>query len=264
MVRYRPPADPSVPRAGLVYRSAAAIAFSLMDVQRWRFEVRDAHHLPRVGGAVIASNHTSFYDFFTVGRPAYHGLGRPVRILAKDSLFEMPVFGPIMHAARHIPVHRVAGASALSSAVAALRAGELVLVLPEQTISPALELLPFKTGAVRMAAAAGVPVVPAASWGTHRFHTVRTPLRPRWRLPVSIGYGEPLRPDLDDDPAEVTAVLRSRVAGLADELVTTYADGTPRGAWWVPARFGGGAPPPEVGDEYVEGIRQTRFGAPVG
>lgn len=50
-----------------------------------------------------------------------------------------------MRRAEHIPVHRGAGTDA--SAVAALERGELVLVLPEGTISPAFELLPFRTGA---------------------------------------------------------------------------------------------------------------------
>lgn len=259
MTRYRPPADPSVPRASRTYRIAAGTAFALMDLQGWRFDVVGGGHLPRRGGAVIAANHTSFWDFFTVGRPAYHGLGRPVRILAKESLFDVPVFGRVMRAAEHIPVHRTAGASALSSAIGALQRGELVLVLPEQTISPALELLPFKSGAARMAQAAGVPLIPAASWGSHRFHTVQRKPAPRWRLPVSIGYGEPLLPGPDDDPVAITRRLREEVGLLADRLVRDYPDGTPAGAWWVPARFGGGAPTPEEGQRYVERIRRTNF-----
>ena len=259
MARYRPPREPGVPTAGRTYRAAAWVAFTVMDLQGWRFDVRDADRLPRRGGAVIAANHTSFWDFFTVGRPAYHGLGRPVRIMAKDSLFEVPVFGRIMRAAEHIPVHRTAGAGALASAVAALERGELVLVLPEQTISPALELLPFKSGAARMAARAGVPLIPAASWGSHRFHTVQRRPVPRWRLPVSIAYGEPLHPGPDEPVREVTDELRRRVQGLVDGLITTYPDGAPAGAWWVPARFGGGAPSPAEGDRYVDRIRRTRF-----
>ncbi len=260
MPRYTPPADPSVPRASLTYRAAAWIAFRTMDVQRWQFDLRGTEHVPARGGAVIAANHIGFWDFFTVGRYGYDAHGRPIRILAKDTLFEVPVFGRIMHAAEHIPVYRAEGGDALRAAVTALRRGELVLVLPEQTISPAFELLPFKTGAARMAAAAGVPLIPAASWGSHRFHTVLHRPQPRWRLPVSVAYGAPLRPAEDSDPEEVTLELRDRVRALADDLVRTYPDGAPRGAWWVPARFGGGAPTPAEGDAYVERIRRTRFG----
>jgi len=254
--RYRPPVDPTVPSASSTYRFAAGLAFGVMALQRWRFEVSGADHMPSRGGAVIAANHIGFWDFFTVGRHAYYAHGRPVRIMAKASLFRTPVFGPLMRAAEHIPVERGRGNHAFDAAIDALRAGELVLVLPEQTISPAFELLPFKTGAARMAGAAGVPLVPAASWGSHRFHSVRRPVRPRWQLPVSIAYGEALRPGPGDDPVEVTAHLRSHVADLHDELVRTYAHGAPRDAWWVPQRFGGGAPSPEEANRYLDGVRQ--------
>ena len=221
---YRAPTDPSVPAASPVYRAFAAAVFGLMDLQRWLFDVAGAEHLPPRGGAVIAANHTSFWDFFTVGRPAYDGLGRPVRILAKESLFRTPGFGWMMRHAGHIPVHRGAGAQAYASAVAALQRGELLLVLPEQTISPTHELLPFKTGAARMAAQAGVPLIPAVSWGTHRFHTVGGWARPRWRLPVSIRYGEALRPTPDDDPVDFTARLREEVAALVGEAIRGSRD----------------------------------------
>jgi 1-acyl-sn-glycerol-3-phosphate acyltransferase len=246
--------DPRNPSAGWLYRFAAFLAFGIMRLQRWRFDADGLEHVPQVGGAVIASNHTSFWDFFTTGRAPYLGWGRPVRILAKASLFEVPVFGPIMRRAEHIPVHRAAGAAALTSAVDALRRGELVLILPEQTISPSFELLPFRPGAVRMAAAAGVPLVPSVSWGSHRFHT--TGRRPRWswRLPVVVRYGEPLHPAPDDDVAEVLAELRRRMQVLLDEAQRDYPDGAPAGAWWVPARLGGGAPELDH-DEYVAGLR---------
>lgn len=253
----RAPTDP-VPTASWPYRSAAWVAFTVMRLQRWRFDVHGLEHVPRSGGAVIAANHSSFWDFFTVGRAPYLRLGRPVRILAKASLFDAPVFGSLMRRAEHIPVHRGSGAGALRSAVSALRAGELVLVLPEQTISPSFELLPFKAGAARMAASAGVPLIPTASWGSHRFHTVGRWPRWSWRLPVSIRYGPPLRPGPDDDPSAVTAELRHRVQSLLDDARASYPDGTPAGAWWVPVQLGGGAPTPAQGEAIL--ARRVREG----
>jgi 1-acyl-sn-glycerol-3-phosphate acyltransferase len=246
------PSEPRSPSASLVYRFAAWLALSVMRLQRWRFQVYGLGNLPRIGGAVLATNHTSFWDFFTAGRAPYLGWGRPVRILAKESLFRAPVFGPIMYAAGHIPVHRGSGADALRSAVHALEHGELVLVLPEQTISPSFELLPYKTGAARMAAAAGVPLIPAVSWGSHRFHTSGRPPRWAWRLPVSVAYGDPLHPTPEDDPVAVTAELQRRSAALLAALQTRYPDGTPAGAWWVPARLGGSAPTIAEGEAHLE------------
>jgi 1-acyl-sn-glycerol-3-phosphate acyltransferase len=256
------PIDPRNPGASLSYRFAAWLAFTVIRVQRWRFNVEGADHLPRVGGAVIVSNHTSFWDFFTTGRLAYLGWGRPVRILAKESLFSVPVFGYFMRRAEHIPVHRGSGTRALSSAVEALRDGELVLVLPEQTISPAFELLPFKRGAARMAAMAGVPLIPAVSWGSHRFHTVGRRPRWSWRLHVTVRYGEPIIPGADDDHAEVMAELRRRISGLLDDVQRGYPDGTPAGAWWVPARLGGGAPTPAEAEAFLRRLADGWRGSP--
>jgi 1-acyl-sn-glycerol-3-phosphate acyltransferase len=249
------PHDLRNPAAGPLYRLAAWVAFAVMRIQRWRFHVEDLHHVPEVGGAVIASNHTSFWDFFTTGRGPYLTWGRPVRILAKESLFRLPVFGWLMRRAEHIPVHRGAGAPAVASAVEALEAGELVLVLPEQTISPTFELLPFKRGAARMAAAAGVPLVPSISWGSHRFHTSGRRPRWSWRLPVVVRYGEPLHPTPDDDLEAVTEELRRRMQELLDTVQRGYPDGVPAGAWWVPARLGGGAPAIDH-DGYLESLAQ--------
>jgi 1-acyl-sn-glycerol-3-phosphate acyltransferase len=250
------PTDPRNPAASWLYRLTAWFAFAVMRVQRWRFDVHGLDHVPWTGGAVLASNHSSFWDFFTVGRAPYLGWGRPSRILAKESLFRAPLFGWLMRRAEHIPVHRGSGTSALRSATAALESGELVLVLPEQTVSPSFELLPFKSGAARMAASAGVPLVPVVSWGSHRFNTVGRPPRWSWRLPVSVHYGPPLHPTPADDPEEVTAELRRRVQLLLDDAQARYRAGTPPGAWWVPARLGGSAPTREQGDEIIARIRQ--------
>ena len=244
------------PRPSLAYRFAAWLAFAVMRLQRWRVTVEGAEHLPRHGGVVIAANHTSFWDFFTSGWLPYRQWDRPVRILAKASLFRARGFGWFMRRAEHIPVHRGSGGAALRDAIEALKGGELVLVLPEQTISPSLELLPFKPGAVRMAAAAGVPIVPTVSWGSHRFHTVGRRPRWSWRLPVTVRYGEPFHPAPGDDPEQLTTALRERIATLLDEVQRSYPDGAPAGAWWVPARLGGGAPEPAEADAFLRGLAE--------
>ena len=233
------------PRPGRLYRLAAGTVFAGMDLLRWRIEVEGLEHVPPVGGTVIVANHLSYVDFFTVGRAPYERLGRPMRLLGKASLFRTPVLGAVMRAAEHIPVERGAGAEALAAAVAALRRGELVGVLPEQTISESLELLEFKTGAVRMAQSAGSPVVPAVSWGTQRALPVYGPYRPALRLPVLVAYGPARTVPLDADPEVVTAGLRTEMADMLHRLQHRYVDGLPSGARWVPARLGGGAPTAE-------------------
>lgn len=245
-----------VPEASGLYRVVAATALGIFRLQRWQITHAGLDNVPRGGGAVIAANHMSFWDFFTVAMGPYRAWGRPVRILAKQSLFQSPVFGPAMRSAGHIPVRRGRGKRAYGAAVDALRAGELVLVLPEATISPALELLPFKTGAARMAIRAQVPLVPAISWGSHRFHTVGRGPTPRWRLPVTVTYGSPIQASPDADPCAITDRLETVMQDLFDRAVTSYPDGTPPGAWWVPARFGGGAPTPGDAQAYLDTVRR--------
>ena len=70
-----------------------------------------------------------------------------------------------------IPVDRRAGAGAYAVAVERLRAGELVAVYPEATISRSFELKEFKTGAARMALEAQVPIIPLIVWGAQRMWT---------------------------------------------------------------------------------------------
>jgi 1-acyl-sn-glycerol-3-phosphate acyltransferase len=238
MGRPQPPAG--LPRAGWIYRFAAWAGITVMRVQRWRFDVIGLEHVPPRSGFLLVANHTSFWDFFATGMPIYERFGRPVRILAKKSLFDLALFGRLLYRTGCIPVDRGDGAAALDAAVEALERGEIVLVMPEGTISRSFDLLTFRTGAARMAFVAGVPIVPAISWGTHRFYTSGRRPRWSWRLPVSIRYGEPVVASADAEAT--TAILRSGMRRMLDDTVDSYADGAAPGAWWVPHRLGGGAP----------------------
>lgn len=229
-------------RPTLLYRIFARGAFTIFDVQQFRLHVAGLEHVPASGGVVVAVNHTSFWDFLAAGRPVYDAHGRPPRILAKESLFRVPAFGTVMRSAGHIPVVRGAGGDAYRIAIERLHEGELILVLPEQTHSPTFDLLPFKTGAVRMAIEAGVPVVPCVVWGIHRFHTTGRAPRWSWRLPVSVHYGSALWFEPETDPVEATQQLRQSMQALLDTAVGDYPDGAPADGWWVPARLGGSAP----------------------
>ena len=122
-------------------------------------------HLPRTGGALLACNHVGYVDFI-YGGVAPERIGRRVRFMAKRELFDHPVGGPIMRACHHIEVDRADGEASLAEA-RELPAGrrELVGIFPEATISRAMEIKELKTGAVRIAAAAGVPADPGRRCG---------------------------------------------------------------------------------------------------
>ena len=225
-----------------VQRLAELMALVLF---RWRVRVEGLEHVPQDRGAVLVYNHHSYVDFVMVGWAIVRRLRRPARFLAKSEIWRHPIGRVIVQGLRAVPVERGSSAGrhgALDAAVEALRAGDLVVVAPEQTISRSFDLLPMKSGAVRMARAAGVPVIPVAGWGTHRFYTKGH--GPHWaaRVPVVVRYGAPIAIGTDEDVHVATARVADALARLLDDVQRTYPDGTPAGAWWVPARLGGGAP----------------------
>ena len=137
-----------------VYRPVISAAKTLFFVQGTRFTITGEEHVPRTGGAVMAINHTSYLDFTYAGLPAWPHR-RYVRFMAKKSIFGHRVAGPLMRGMRHIPVDRHKGGEAFAAAIRALRAGEIVGVFPEATMSRSFELKEFKPGAVKMAQVAG-------------------------------------------------------------------------------------------------------------
>ncbi|MBO0853790.1 MAG: 1-acyl-sn-glycerol-3-phosphate acyltransferase [Nocardia sp.] len=226
-----------------VYRTIIGVARTVFFVQGLKFDVIGDEHIPATGGAVVAINHTGYMDFTYAGLPA-RTPKRYIRFMAKKEVFDNSITGPIMRALRHIPVDRSAGAESYKAAVEYLRRGELVGVYPEATISRSFEIKEFKSGAVRMAIEAGVPIIPMTIWGAQRVWTKGFPKRlGRTNTPISIAVGEPIAPPEHADDktiAELTETLRSTMQEMLEGLQKDYSHEP--GAYWVPARLGGGAP----------------------
>lgn len=224
-----------------------------------RIDCVGSEYLPRTGGAVLAINHTSYLDFIFAGIPADEQGHRYVRFMAKDSVFKNPISGPLMRGMKHIPVDRSAGAAAFDAAVESLRSGELVGVFPEATMSRSFDIKDFKTGAARMAADAGVPLIPVIVFGGQRMYSYDHKDFSRGNA-ISVTVGEPLHPTPADDPQGVTDELRARMITLLDQTIERYPD-RPAGAddgWWLPARHGGSAPTLEEAAEVEEKVRAAR------
>jgi 1-acyl-sn-glycerol-3-phosphate acyltransferase len=230
-----------------VYASVVAVAKTMFRALDLRITVDGARHVPPAGGAVLASNHVSYLDFIFCGLGA-QASGRLVRFMAKEQVFANRIAGPLMRAMRHIPVDRTSGAASYREAMRALRSGEVVGVFPEATISRSFTIKGLKTGTARLAAEAGVPIVPMAVWGTQRLWTKGRPRTlTRRHTPISIVVGEPVPVSPSDDPVGLTERLRGTLAALLDRVQRGYPerpDG-PDDAWWQPAHLGGTAPTPE-------------------
>ncbi len=209
-----------------------------------RFQLHGTEHVPREGGALLAFNHVSYIDFILGGFAAQPSK-RLVRFMAKREVFDHSVGGPVMRSMHHISVDRADGGASLDEALRYLQAGEVVGIFPEATISRSFEVKELKSGATRIAAQAGVPLVPVVLWGTQRMMTKDHPRDFSRGKTIGIRVGEPMWPT-GEDPAKETLELHDRLAALLDQAITDYpAEEQPPGSWWLPASRGGSAPTPE-------------------
>ena len=229
-----------------IYRTAVAVGLGLFGFWRLRKIVRGIENVPDTGGAVLAMTHFGYLEFALVEWATWKHNRRRIRFLAKKGAFDKPVVGSLLRGMRHIPVDMNAGGDAYTDAIDALRSGELIGVFPEAGVSASFTVRELKTGAARLAAEAGVPVIPVAVWGGQRLLTKNHKIgfRERFGVPVSFAFGSPVTVATTDDPRGVTDALRGTLQQLVDDLQAEYpVDGD--GKWWQPLHLGGTAPTPE-------------------
>ncbi len=160
-------------RLGFSYRLAVAILWPLMrTIVKWDI-AGDERITDAPGGVIVAPNHLSWFDPPVVAFALWQA-DRPPRFLGKEAVFRTPVFGAIITHAGQIPVYRETAdaSSAVRDALAALAAGECVVVYPEGTITRDPDLWPMsaKTGAVRLALMSGRPAGADGPVGRARGH----------------------------------------------------------------------------------------------
>lgn len=135
-----------------------------------RFDIGGTERLPKHGPAIVVANHRSYFDTVALGLTVMKA-GRAPRFLGKKEVFDAPVVGPIAKALGGIRVDRGTGSDEpLREAARALDAGEVVALMPQGTIPRGREFfepqLKGRTGAARLAAMTGAPVIPVGLWGT--------------------------------------------------------------------------------------------------
>jgi 1-acyl-sn-glycerol-3-phosphate acyltransferase len=224
----------SVARRTTHLRPHRLLHSTLSKLLRWlvgwfsHVDVVGLERVPRTGGAVLVCNHRSLFDAVALGA-ALDDTGRDVMVLAKSELFANRTQGRILSKAGVIPVFRGTDRAkdSLAEGVRSLRHGELVAIFPEGTIPRDGVLLEFKTGAVRMAKQAGVPIVPIALVGTDQViagnvqKIKRTLLRRVVQhADITVAVGPALTLDADEGPDAVardTDLVRRAVLALLDQ-----------------------------------------------
>lgn len=153
----------------------------------------DGEKLPVTGGCVVVLNHLSHIDPLLAAHFVYDH-GRLPRYLAKSGLFKNRALGFFLTAAGQIPVERLSknAVGAFDAAVAAVRAGECVVVYPEGTITrdPGSWPMTGKSGAARIALETGCPVIPIGQWGAQDLlpaYSLRPHLVPPKRITMKAG-----------------------------------------------------------------------------
>ena len=198
----------------------------------WRPTIEGAEHIPADGGAIFAGNHLSVADELLLGTV----VPRHLAFWAKAEYFNgTGVKGAfskfVLTGLGAIPVERAGGRAALSAfdaAIPVLKAGDLVAVYPEGTRSPDGRLYRGRTGAARLAVAAGVPIIPVGVTGTDKAQPIGTRVPRPGRAEITIRFGKPLdftgRSDDRTSLREMTDELMAEIQKLTgQEYVPRYA-----------------------------------------
>lgn len=214
------------------YRVSRAVAGPLLRLL-WRPEITGTEHIPRTGGAIIASNHLSIVD--SIFLPLM--IERPVTFAAKSEYFtgrSLPhrAAATYLRATKQLSVDRVGARSAqatLEAALALLRAGELFGIYPEGTRSPDGRLYRGRTGIGWLALASGVPVVPVAMIGSDRVLPPGHAVPRLYRIRIRVGQPLTFEDYRDHRPAAqarraITDEVMQAIQNLSgQEYVATYA-----------------------------------------
>lgn len=226
-----------------IFRTFAFLLIPFMELVG-RYRLHGTENIPATGAVVVAPNHYSDIDPIVIGYALYK-LKRMPRFLAKASLFKVPVLGWMFRKAEQVPVERSgsSGADPLAAARRIAKAGHAVVIYPEGTLTRDPDLWPMrgKLGAVRTALDAGIPLIPAVSWGAQK-------ILPRYgkislfpRKPTDIVFGPPL--DLSEFAgksgdtkalAAATTKLMNTLAAMVGEL----RGETPPAQRWNPSEHG--------------------------
>ena len=194
-------------------------------------DLSGVEHVPTEGGAILCPNHRSFFDSVFLALL----LERPVHFIGKAEYLDSWTTRRLFPAMGMIPIERDNGAKAmvtLASAASVVEQGGLVCIYPEGTRSRDGLLHRGHTGAARLAAAVGCPLIPVGIVGTAEIQPPDVML-PRLGGRCSIAFGTPIAsPEADRRSVRAaTDEVMAHVALLSgQEYVASYSRRQPAGS----------------------------------
>lgn len=178
--------------------------------------VRNPERMAGEEPRIYMSNHLSWFDI-----PVLAGVLPRYKFVAKAELFKVPVFGPAIRAIGMVPLdrqNRKAAFAAYDVAVGKIREGNSVVVFPEGSRGMDYPIRPFKKGPFVLAIAAGVPIVPVLTHGTHEVFAKGTLLVRSGKVDVHLLEPVPTA-GLDYDAREQLAeTVRARMVEALESL----------------------------------------------
>jgi len=181
----------------------------------FKIRVIGRENVPVTGPAILASNHQSYMDPPFVGV----GLNRQIHFMARKSLFErFFLFTWLIRSLNAFPVERDRGdVGAMKEILRRLQGGAAIVVFPEGTRTVTGEIGALKPGLFRIAARAGVAVVPTVIDGAFESW-------PRWSIyprpyPVIVAFGKQVRPeDYSNDADSMAAACKQEMLSLQSKI----------------------------------------------
>lgn len=238
-------AKPTRAERTAMFRFLASIVLPIMNLLG-RYKIEQSEYLPKSGAVVVSPNHYSEIDPLVIG-VAIWKLGRTPRYLAKASLFKIPVLGWLLRKSDQIPVDRHSprnGTDPLQAANQLVEKQLLVVVYPEGTLTRDPDMWPMrgKSGAVRLALEADVPLIPVAHWGTQKIlprYGKKISLFPR--KDVRVRFGPPV--DLAafrGKPLDAASLAKATDLVMVEitKLLAEMRGETPPKKRWDPAKKG--------------------------
>ncbi len=176
----------------MIYKVAKVIFYIFCKIY-FRLEVKGADNVPKKGGVLVASNHSSFLDPVIVGV----GIFRPTYYLTKQSLFDIPILGLLIRSLHTIPVRREqVSISTFKELIKSLHSKKVIILFPEGTRSTDGKLGQGKLGVGMLALKTGVPIVPVYIDGAVNAF----PKHGKWIYPkkIRVVFGKPIMPNSRD------------------------------------------------------------------
>jgi 1-acyl-sn-glycerol-3-phosphate acyltransferase len=184
----------------------------------WEVAVRDRERLDACRPGVIVANHQSFADVITFGSV----FPRLTVSAGKREIGKIPVFGWFYRLSGNLIIDRGHARTAhhsLESAAETMRKEKIsVWFMPEGHRNPGPQLLPFKSGAFRLALAAGVPIVPVVAGPLARICDMKERRARPGRLDVRVLDPVETRGLGAKDLPELIARVRSEMQAAIDAL----------------------------------------------